>query len=118
MSGRSGSSRGGKRGYQQRGGYQHHKQHHNNNNNNNNNHIKSIPLSTPDHYPAQYQPPTTPVLAPASGPSRTVLVNNLVAVQIIKHARDNIPALVTGQLLGFDVDHDVEVTYSFPLLKG
>ena len=46
-----------------------------------------------------------------------MLVSSVVAAQIIKHARDNLPALVTGQLLGIDAEDRVEASFSFPLLK-
>lgn len=35
-------------------------------------------------------------------------------LKIIKHCRENLPELVTGQLLGLDVNSTLEVTNSFP----
>jgi translation initiation factor 3 subunit H len=37
-----------------------------------------------------------------------------VVLKIIKHCRENLPELVTGQLLGLDVNSTLEVTNSFP----
>lgn len=39
-------------------------------------------------------------------------------MQIIKHAKDFLPQVVAGQLLGLDVADSLEVTYSFPLLPS
>jgi len=38
-------------------------------------------------------------------------------LKIIKHCRDNIPEIVTGQLLGLDVGPTLEVTNSYPFPK-
>jgi len=43
-----------------------------------------------------------------------VQLDALVVVKIINHAKDNLPDLVTGQLLGLDVGNTLEVTNSFP----
>jgi hypothetical protein len=37
-----------------------------------------------------------------------------VVLKMIKHCRENLPDLVTGQLLGLDVDRSLEVTNCFP----
>ena len=37
-----------------------------------------------------------------------------VVLKIIKHCRENLPALVTGQLLGLDFDGSLQVTNCFP----
>lgn len=42
-----------------------------------------------------------------------VEVDALVILQIMKHCRQNVPAPVTGQLLGLDVDDTLQVTHSF-----
>lgn len=45
---------------------------------------------------------------------------NLISLQavlkIIKHSRESLPTLVTGQLLGLDMDGTLEVTNCFPFL--
>jgi len=43
-----------------------------------------------------------------------VLLDSLVAMKIIKHCKENLPDLVTGQLLGLDVGSTLEVTNCFP----
>jgi len=43
-----------------------------------------------------------------------VQLDALVVVKIINHAKDNLPDLVTGQLLGLDVGSTLEITNSFP----
>jgi len=43
-----------------------------------------------------------------------VQLDALVVVKIIAHAKDNLPDLVTGQLLGLDVGNTLEITNSFP----
>jgi len=43
-----------------------------------------------------------------------VQIDGLVVLKIIKHCRENLPELVTGQLLGLDVNSTLEVTNSFP----
>lgn len=37
-----------------------------------------------------------------------------VVLKIIKHCKENLPSLVTGQLLGLDFDGKLEVTNCFP----
>ena len=66
----------------------------------------------------------TPVAAPpsaavASGDSlRVVQLDALVAVKILKHCRDALPALAMGQLLGLDVGARLEVTNCFAVPSG
>jgi len=43
-----------------------------------------------------------------------VEIDGLVVLKIIKHCRENLPELVTGQLLGLDVKTTLEVTDCFP----
>jgi len=45
---------------------------------------------------------------------RKVQVDSLVTLKIINHSKDNLPELVTGQLLGLDNGEILEVTNSFP----
>eukprot|EP00244_Chara_vulgaris_P009815 TRINITY_DN429_c1_g1_i1.p1 TRINITY_DN429_c1_g1~~TRINITY_DN429_c1_g1_i1.p1 ORF type:complete len:355 (+),score=68.83 TRINITY_DN429_c1_g1_i1:309-1373(+) len=47
-------------------------------------------------------------------PLRVVRVDGLVALKIIKHCKECVPALVTGQLLGLDIGSTLEVTNCFP----
>jgi len=41
-------------------------------------------------------------------------LTNKVVLKIIKHCKENLPELVTGQLLGLDVGNTLEVTNCFP----
>eukprot|EP00735_Rhodelphis_limneticus_P011268 TRINITY_DN434_c0_g1::TRINITY_DN434_c0_g1_i1::g.2507::m.2507 TRINITY_DN434_c0_g1::TRINITY_DN434_c0_g1_i1::g.2507 ORF type:complete len:348 (-),score=97.74,sp/Q9C5Z2/EIF3H_ARATH/47.60/2e-96,JAB/PF01398.16/1.5e-14,Phage_HK97_TLTM/PF06120.6/0.036 TRINITY_DN434_c0_g1_i1:550-1539(-) len=43
-----------------------------------------------------------------------VELHGLVLLKIIKHCKESLPNLVTGQLLGLDVDETLEVTNCFP----
>jgi len=43
-----------------------------------------------------------------------VQLDGLVVLKIIKHCKENLPELVTGQLLGLDVGNTLEVTNCFP----
>ncbi|KAL6072244.1 Eukaryotic translation initiation factor 3 subunit H [Balamuthia mandrillaris] len=43
-----------------------------------------------------------------------VQLDGLVVLKIIKHCKENLPELVTGQLLGLDVGSTLEVTNCFP----
>jgi len=43
-----------------------------------------------------------------------VQLDGLVVLKIIKHCKESLPALVTGQLLGFDIGPKLEVTNCFP----
>jgi translation initiation factor 3 subunit H len=45
---------------------------------------------------------------------RCVQLDGHVVLKIAKHCRDNMPNLVTGQLLGLDVGPVLEVTDCFP----
>ena len=45
---------------------------------------------------------------------KTVQLEGHVVLKIIKHCKECMPALVTGQLLGLDVGQTLEVTDSFP----
>jgi len=47
-----------------------------------------------------------------------VQLEGLVLLQVIKHCRQNAPNVVTGQLLGLDIDDRLEVTNSFPHVEG
>eukprot|EP00658_Telonema_sp_P-2_P000113 TRINITY_DN10039_c0_g1_i2.p1 TRINITY_DN10039_c0_g1~~TRINITY_DN10039_c0_g1_i2.p1 ORF type:complete len:180 (-),score=64.20 TRINITY_DN10039_c0_g1_i2:90-629(-) len=44
----------------------------------------------------------------------TVEVDGLVVLKIVKHCKENLPQLVTGQLLGLDYGGTLEVTNCFP----
>ena len=43
-----------------------------------------------------------------------VQIDGLVALKIAQHCKDNMPSLVTGQLLGLDVGTTLEITHCFP----
>lgn len=45
---------------------------------------------------------------------KTVQLEGHVVLKILKHCKECMPALVTGQLLGLDVGQTLEVTDSFP----
>lgn len=45
---------------------------------------------------------------------RAVQLDGLVLLKMIKHCTQNVPEVVTGQLLGLDVGEKLEVTNSFP----
>jgi translation initiation factor 3 subunit H len=49
---------------------------------------------------------------------KEVCMSGLVALKIIKHCKENIPELVTGQLLGLDKYETLEVTNCFPSQRG
>lgn len=49
-----------------------------------------------------------------SGPLEVVQIDGLAVLKILKHCRESLPELVTGQLLGLDVEHRLEVTSCFP----
>ncbi|CAN6462761.1 unnamed protein product [Victoria cruziana] len=49
-----------------------------------------------------------------SSPLRVVQMEGLAILKIIKHCKEFMPALVTGQLLGLDVGSVLEVTNCFP----
>lgn len=46
---------------------------------------------------------------------RTVQLDGLVLLKIIKHCTENVPEVMTGQLLGLDVDGKLEVTNCFAI---
>jgi len=46
-----------------------------------------------------------------------VVLDGLVVLKIIKHCRDSIPEIVTGQLLGLDIGTKLEVTNCYPFPK-
>ncbi|KAG0638249.1 hypothetical protein HOY80DRAFT_906513 [Tuber brumale] len=54
------------------------------------------------------------IVLPASGPLKSVQVDALVVLKICKHASSAHPQVITGQLLGMDVDGELQVTNSFP----
>eukprot|EP00958_Prasinococcus_capsulatus_P002682 scaffold232_cov374-Prasinococcus_capsulatus_cf.AAC.2 len=47
-------------------------------------------------------------------PLRVVQIDGLVALKMIRHCKENMPSLVTGQLLGLDIRSILEVTSCFP----
>ena len=49
-----------------------------------------------------------------AAPLRVVQIEGLVVLKIIKHCKELMPALVTGQLLGLDIGSALEVTNCFP----
>uniref|UniRef100_A0A0D6R8E6 Eukaryotic translation initiation factor 3 subunit H n=1 Tax=Araucaria cunninghamii TaxID=56994 RepID=A0A0D6R8E6_ARACU len=49
-----------------------------------------------------------------AAPLRIVQIDGLVVLKIIKHCKECMPALVTGQLLGLDIGSVLEVTNCFP----
>jgi hypothetical protein len=56
-----------------------------------------------------------PTPADDSGSSlQYVQIDGLAVLKIVKHCRECLPELVTGQLLGLDIDGRLEVTDCFP----
>lgn len=51
---------------------------------------------------------------------RTVQLDGQVVLKILQHCNEALPQLVTGQLLGLDVGHTLEVTdcFAFPVRVG
>ncbi|KAL2632756.1 hypothetical protein R1flu_004235 [Riccia fluitans] len=47
-------------------------------------------------------------------PLRVVQIDGLVVLKIVKHCKECMPSLVTGQLLGLDIGSILEVTNCFP----
>lgn len=45
---------------------------------------------------------------------RVLQLDGLVLLKIIKHCKENVPEVVTGQLLGLNVEDRLEVTNCFP----
>jgi translation initiation factor 3 subunit H len=54
-------------------------------------------------------------ILPEQAPVATVRLDGLVLLKIINHCSDNIPDVVSGQLLGLDVDGVLEVANCFPI---
>ena len=48
------------------------------------------------------------------GPLREVQLDGLAVMKIVKHCKESMPALVTGQLLGLDIGQTLEITDCFP----
>jgi len=48
-------------------------------------------------------------------PFNVVQIDGLVLLKIINHCRDHMPEVVTGQLLGLDIEGRLEVTNCFPI---
>lgn len=48
-------------------------------------------------------------------PVRVVQLDGLVLLKMIKHCTENVPEVVTGQLVGLDVEDKLEVTNCFPM---
>ncbi len=57
---------------------------------------------------------------PTIKPLKEVHIDGLAVLKIMKHCNDNLPTLVSGSLLGVDIDGVLEVTYAypFPIPKG
>jgi translation initiation factor 3 subunit H len=51
---------------------------------------------------------------PLTSGIQVVQLDGLVLLKIIKHCKENMPEVVTGQLLGLDVEDRLEVTNCFP----
>ncbi|KAF9185656.1 Eukaryotic translation initiation factor 3 subunit H [Haplosporangium sp. Z 767] len=51
-------------------------------------------------------------------PIHSVQLDAMVVLKIVKHCRESVPATVTGQLMGLDVNGVLEVTHSFPMPKN
>ena len=45
---------------------------------------------------------------------RVVQLDGLAVLKIIKHCKESMPAVVTGQLLGLDIGQTLEITDCFP----
>lgn len=60
-------------------------------------------------------PPRARASSPSFLPFLALLTLLQAALKIIQHSRDNLPASVTGQLLGLDIGGVVDVTDCFPL---
>jgi len=46
-----------------------------------------------------------------------VQLDGLALLKIIKHCKENVPEIVTGQLLGLDIEGRLEITNCFPILE-
>lgn len=51
---------------------------------------------------------------PEDTPLKTIQIDGQVLLKVIKHCKECMPSLVTGQLLGLDIGSTLEVTSSFP----
>jgi translation initiation factor 3 subunit H len=51
-------------------------------------------------------------------PLRIVQLDGHVVLKIVKHCKEGMPTLVTGQLLGLDIGQTLEVTDCFPFPVG
>lgn len=49
-----------------------------------------------------------------SSPLKNVQLDGLAVLKILKHCKESMPSLVTGQLLGLDIGQTLEVTDCFP----
>eukprot|EP00898_Chlorokybus_atmophyticus_P002071 jgi/Chlat1/2865/Chrsp195S03021 len=49
-----------------------------------------------------------------NSPLKVVQIDGLVLLKIVKHCKQQMPSLVTGQLLGLDIGSTLEVTNCFP----
>lgn len=49
-----------------------------------------------------------------TSPLRNVQLDGLAVLKILKHCKESMPSLVTGQLLGLDIGQTLEVTDCFP----
>jgi len=48
-------------------------------------------------------------------PLREVVIDGLAVLKMVKHCNDNLPSLVSGSLLGLDVNGVLEITYAYPV---
>ncbi|KAK8802080.1 hypothetical protein WA158_006475 [Blastocystis sp. Blastoise] len=53
--------------------------------------------------------------SPSESTIKKISVDILPILQIVKHAQDNLPGYVSGQLLGLDNNNVLEVTYAYPI---
>eukprot|EP01122_Echinamoeba_exundans_P004115 TRINITY_DN1412_c0_g1_i1.p1 TRINITY_DN1412_c0_g1~~TRINITY_DN1412_c0_g1_i1.p1 ORF type:complete len:354 (+),score=91.32 TRINITY_DN1412_c0_g1_i1:252-1313(+) len=77
-------------------------------------HLPSPPPQLPVHSDSVRPYTTMSIKQEQDGAVEVVKVDALVVLKMIKHCRENLPDLVTGQLLGLDVDRSLEVTNCFP----
>lgn len=70
--------------------------------------------STPQHHHSNPSPKEEgAVVSLSTDPIRRVQIDAVVFLQIMKHCRQHAPTLVTGTLLGLDVDDTLGVTHCF-----
>ena len=55
---------------------------------------------------------------PKETPLKTVQLDAQVVLKVMQHCDNALPQLVTGQLLGLDVGHTLEITDCFPFPVG